>query len=115
MFDNPKKELEELEKKLLEDEAWFQRELDSAKRMIGQVPAKAQRPTGPRTPQQAKSAPKSAPVSTQEPAKQPNKNKSGKKKSKKRAKSNKGLITLAVLETLGILGLAAYWVLVLLK
>ena len=57
-------------------------------------------------------APKAAAI--QEPAKQTGK-KSGKKKSKKKAKSNKGLITLAVVETLGILGLAAYWVLVLLK
>ena len=108
MFDNPKEELAKLEKQLLKDEEWFQRELDSAKRMIGQVPEKTQRPTGPRTPQQAKTAPKAAAI--QEPAKQ-----TGKKKSKKKAKSNKGLITLAVVETLGILGLAAYWVLVLLK
>ena len=122
MFDNPKKELEKLEQQLLDDEEWFQQELESAKRMIGQAPEKAKRPTGPHHPQVsgtgAKAAPaaKSAPTSGKEPVRQSGKKKTGKKKSGKKAKkSNKGLITLAIVEALGILGLAAYWLLVLLK
>ena len=131
MFDNPKKELEKLEKQLLEDEEWFQRELDSAKRMIGQVPAKQQRPSAPRTPQGSKPAPQSAQARStggkkessartaqvKEPAKAPAKvpAKAPVKAPEKKKKSNKGLVILACAETLGILGLAAYWVLFLLK
>jgi hypothetical protein len=113
MFDNPKKELEKLEKQLLEDEEWFQRELDTAKRMIGQVPAKQQRPSAPRTPQVPQAAPKSAPVrssgSKQKAQAVPVKEPVEKKK------SNKGLVILACAEIVGILGLVAYWVLFLLK
>ena len=111
MFDDPKKELEKLEKQLLEDEEWFARELDSAKRMIGQMPERNNRPSAPRTPQAPKPAPKAQPT----PKAQSRQKVTQKKKSKTRKKSNKGLLILAALETLGILGLAAYWVLVLLK
>jgi hypothetical protein len=113
MFDNPKKELEKLEKQLLEDEEWFQRELDSAKRMIGQVPAKQQRPSAPRTPQAPKAAPKSAPARSS--GSKPKAQAVPVKEPVEKKKSNKGLVILACAETLGILGLAAYWVLFLLK
>ena len=139
MFDNPKKELEALEEQLLQHEAWFEKELESAKRMIGQAPqnppkkqqsAAAGMPKAPKTP--AKPAPKKqhsaagmpkAPKTPAEPA--PKKQQSaaaGMPKAPKtpakpapKKKSVKGLLILASLEFLGILGLAGYWVLVLLK
>ena len=124
MFDDPSKELEKLQAQLLEDEDWFERELDAAKRMIGDMPASKAAP--------AKAAPKNgAPVrnyangygegqtqpriremklsedSVQEKPK-------AKSKKKKKEQSNRGLIILALVEAMGILGLLGYWVLVLL-
>ena len=96
MFDNPKKELESLEEQLLQHEAWFEKELESAKRMIGQAP---QNP-----PKKQQSAAAGMPKAPKTPAKPAPKK-----------KSVKGLLILASLEFLGILGLAGYWVLVLLK
>ena len=109
MFDDPKKELEALEKQLLSDEAWFEKELDSAKRMIGQNPAAPQRPAAARTPQTPKSAAQSAAKPAAQPKKMPEPEAPAPKK------SVKGLLILAGVETLGILGLIAYWVLFLLK
>ena len=114
MFDNPKKELEKLEKQLLEDEDWFQRELDSAKRMIGQVPARPQRPSAPRTPQAPGSAPRSAPERSPG-SKSATQAVKAKAPVRKKKKSNKGLLITLCVEILGILGLGAYWMLVLLK
>jgi len=105
MFDDPKKELEALEKQLLADEDWFEKELDSAKRMIGQNPQKPHRPAA-RTPQAPKAPAKPAP----QPRKQPVREAPAPKK-----KGIKGPLILAAVETLGILGLIAYWVLFLLK
>ena len=105
MFDNPKKELEALEEQLLQNEAWFEKELESAKRMIGQTsqePPRKQRPAA-GTSQAPKALAKPAPQSGQTTPKAPKK------------KGVKGLLILAALEVLGILGLAGYWVLVLLK
>lgn len=96
MFDNPKKELEALEEQLLQNEAWFEKELESAKRMIGQAPQnppKKQQSVAAGTPKAPKTPAKPAP----------------------KKKGVKGLLILAALELLGILGLAGYWVLVLLK
>ena len=103
MTEETKKELEELEKQLLADEEWFKKELDSAKRMIGQMPAKAA------APQRKKAAPGSTPAAKPQPRKpvaveEPPMPKKG----------IKGLVILAILELLGILGLGAYWVLFLL-
>ena len=111
MFDDPRKELEKLEKQLLKDEAWFEKELDSAKRMIGQNRQKSRQATAPRTPQAPQAAVKSA------PAKAPDRQSKTSKKevSVPKKKSSKGLVILMLLETLGILGLGAYWVLFLLK
>ena len=113
MFDNPKKELEALEKKLLEDEAWFEKELDSAKRMIGQNPQKPPRaPQAPKRPAAAAPAPKTTAKTAPAPAKasakqgkQPEKAPAAPKKD-----SIRGLLILAAVETLGILGLIAYWI-----
>lgn len=115
MFDDPKKELEQLEKQLLEDEEWFARELDSAKRMIGQMPEKPRRAASPRQTQPAAS--KSAPVRNYA-----NGYGQGKPQPRKKPaeapipkKGITGLLILLGFELLGILGLAAYWFLVLLK
>lgn len=113
MFDNPKKELEALEKQLLEDEAWFEKELDSAKRMIGQVPQKSRQATAPRTPQAPKPAVKTAPAGDRAPARE-NKQKNEKAAPPKK-KGIRGLVILASVESLGILGLIAYWLLFILK
>lgn len=112
VFDDPKKELEKLQQQLLEDEAWFEKELDSALRMIGEdVPKK--NPTGtragtpakkpaPQAPARPKPSSKTRPA-TDEPRKAP------------KEKGIRGLVILAVLETLGIVGVVAYWLLVILK
>ena len=97
MFDDPNKELDTLQKQLLADEAWFEKELDSAKRMIDQNPRKPQRTTAVRTAQAPKSAPRqSKPAAPKAPA--------------PKKKGVKKLLILAAVEILGILGLAAYWV-----
>ena len=106
MFDDPKKELELLQEQLLKDEEWFARELDSAKRLIGQMPEKK----SVRKPQEAKAAPEQV---SQEPKKK-KKAESGKKTEEPKKKGVKGLLILMLLELLGIAGLAAYWVLMLL-
>ena len=126
MFDDPKKELQRLEEQLLQEEEWFARELDSAKAMIGEVPGKKSK----------KPAPKAAPKAPEQPVDPqvrnfangyggdpvsgtvrntdaiPEKKKKAQPKQKK--KSVKGLVILAVLETLGIVGVVAYWLLFLL-
>ena len=104
VFDDPKKELEQLRKQLLQEEAWFEKELDSARRMLGEEvapkhPAGAQAGVpGARTQAAVRSVPRAVPV--QEVPKN---------------KGIRGLVILAALETLGIVAVAAYWILVLLK
>jgi hypothetical protein len=109
MIDDTKKELEQLEKLLSLDEEWFRRELDSAKRMIGQDP-------GQPTPASRAAAPaKAMPIRNygggygQTAPRQPE------QKEEPVPRSIGRLLILASLEALGILGLAAYWVLVLLR
>ena len=126
MFDDPQKELEQLQEKLLEQEEWFQRELDSAKRMIGDLPE--ERPARTKNAAAAKAAKK--PSAGEAPVRN-HANGYGTQPSRKivqplqqedydreelepRKKSVKGLVILASLETLGILGLIGYWLLVLL-
>ena len=114
MFDNPKKELENLQEKLLQDEDWFEKELDSAKRMIGQQPEK--KPAAPAPKKEIKEMPVhnaakgmedtriwTRELNFQEEEPQP------------KEKGFKGLLILAALETLGIALVGAYWALVLLK
>ena len=105
VFDNPKKELAALQAQLEAQEAWFQQELDSAKRMIGEAPKPA-KPTS-----AAAGAPRSStkPAATRSAAPQ----KAPAEKAPKK-KGIKGLVILAVLEILGIAGIAAYWLLFLL-
>ena len=97
MFDNPKKELAAREEQLLKEEEWFNTELEQAKALIGEEPVKKTKTSKPKS----DSAPKKG---------------SGKKKVKEeeKPKSNRGLVILAVLETLGIVGIVAYWMLFLL-
>ncbi len=112
MFDDPNKELQQLQEQLLKEEEWFQRELDSAKVMLGDTPAK-KRPAAPKTAQpapkpQPKAAPQKAPAPKAQPKPQP------KEEPAPKEKSNRGLVILAVFQTLGIVAVAAYWVLYLL-
>ena len=97
MFDDPKKELAKLEAQLLKDEEWFDTELEMAKALIGDEPA-PKKPAKQAAPAQAsgKTAGKT------------------KKEAPAPKKSNKGLVILACLETLGIVGVVAYWMLFLL-
>lgn len=93
MFDDPNKELKQLEERLLAEEAdqadWFEKELKEAKALIGETPRK------------------SAPVQNPQNQNISNNGKKNEKKAKK--KGIKGLVILAILETLGIVGLVVYW------
>lgn len=131
MFDDPQKELEQLQAKLLEQEDWFERELDSAKRMIGDMPAPKQPKAAPVQAAPVQTVPVSAKLPTPEPAApvrnyangygtqprrkpvQPHEDYDREELEPKK-KSIKGLVILALLETLGILALAGYWLLFLL-
>ena len=95
MFDDPKKELDTLEKQLLADEDWFRKELDSAKRMIDSDSKKPQRTTAARSIQAAKAPAKKDAAKKAAPA--------------PKKKGVKKLLILLLVEILGILGLAAYW------
>lgn len=127
MFDDPKKELQKLEAQLLKEEEWFNRELEDAKKLSGYAPVKksqktsktaaAKKPmdqtqvyrTGSTTQVRnaannyGKGAPKSAVRSPEAGTRE-----------KPREKSVKGLVILACLETLGIVAVAAYWLMILL-
>ena len=98
MFDNPKKELAQLEAQLLKEEEWFNTELAQAKALIGEEPVKKPKAAKPQT--------QSAPAKKAAGKKQP--------KKEEKPKSNAGLVILALLETLGIVGIVAYWILFLL-
>ena len=100
MFDDPNKELKQLEEKLLAEETdqadWFEKELQEAKALIGETsrkPAPAQNPQ------------------IRNYANNYGKNTGNSKKNEKKVKQKgiKGLVVLAILETLGIVGLVAYW------
>ena len=99
MFDDPNKELAALQAQLEAQEEWFQRELDSAKRMIGQVP---EAPAAPvrnyannygAQPVRKAYVPNVPPIEEEEPPK----------------KSLRGLVILASLELLGIFAILGYW------
>lgn len=117
MFDDPKKELERLEAQLLKEEAWFDRELEDAKRLSGYAPArKSQRTSGAAaaqgsnrtggTPQVRNAANNYGKGVPQNAVRNP--------EAETREKSVAGLVILACLETLGIVGVVAYWLLILL-
>ena len=109
VFEDPKKELDALQAQLDAQEDWFQRELDAAKRLIGENP----------TPKSTVAKPAAAPVRRQsvqyktvsQPAPIPEIIPEAKLKQKN---GIKGLVILAILELLGIGAIAAYWLLVLL-
>ena len=109
VFDDPMKELEQLQARLEEQEDWFQRELDSAKRMIGQVPE----PRQPKAPAAAPEAPVrnyannygAQPVRKQvKPVQEPEPEEYEPKK-----KGMGGLMIVAGLEIAGILAILGYW------
>jgi hypothetical protein len=119
MFDDPKKELELLQEQLMKDEEWFERELDSAKRMIGVQPEKK--------PQRAAVTARPSATTAKTTTVRNYANGYGEAAAKLRQpvmeeefplpgkKGIRGPLTIVVLETLGIAGLAAYWLLFLLK
>ena len=113
MFDDPSKELEKLQAQLLEEEDWFERELDAAKRMIGDMPAPKAAPVrgSANGHSEKQDQPRIREMKLNEDSVQEKPKAKAKKKNKK---NNRGLIILALLESLGILGLLGYWVLVLL-
>ena len=112
-MNDPKKELEALQAQLEAQEDWFQKELDSAKRMIGQQP----------------DAPAAVPAAAPAAASVRNyANNYGEKTIQfdipgqtavsEAPVPKKGigrLVIVALLELAGIAGIAAYWILVLLK
>ena len=112
VFDDPRKELEALQAQLEQQEDWFEQELEAAKRMIGEAP-RAARPTSAgagipgagRTPQ---------PKVRREVPRQEQPQKEQPKKKQPKKKGIRGLVILAILETLGIAGIAVYWLLYLL-
>ena len=103
MSDNPRKDLEQLEMLLILDEDWFKRELDSAKRMIGQEPERKAAPAAPvrnyannygKQPVRKAYVPDIPEIQEEEPPKK---------------KGVRGLVILASLELLGIFGILGYW------
>ena len=103
MFDDPNKELEALQAQLDAQEEWFQRELDSAKRMIGQEPERKAAPAAPvrnyannygNQPIRKAYVPDIPEIQEEEPPKK---------------KSVRGLVILASLELLGIFAILGYW------
>ena len=105
VFDDPKKELERLQAQIEAQEEWFEQELDSAKRLIGDTPRPA-KPTSAAAGVPAHTKAKTTAVrqaaKKEAPVKEPKK------------KGVKGLLILALVEILGIAGIAAYWLLYLL-
>ena len=103
MFDDPNKELAALQAQLEAQEEWFQRELDSAKRMIGQEPERKAAPAAPvrnyannygKQPVRKAYVPDIPEIQEEEPPKK---------------KGVRGLVILASLELLGIFGILGYW------
>ena len=102
VFDDPKKELERLQAQIAAQEEWFEQELDSAKRLIGD------------TPRPAKPTSAAAGVPTHNKAKTTAARQAAKKEAPVAApkkKGVKGLLILALVEILAIAGIAAYWLL----
>ena len=122
MFDDPKKELKKLEEQLLKEEEWLERELAAARELIGDQPVKKVKktPTAKKTVENKEDAPVRGSEETRKKAEKVVVPASGdydldKKKTKKKAgKSNRGLVILSILETLGIVGIIAYWMIMIL-
>ena len=100
MFDDPNKELAALQAQLETQEEWFRKELDSAKRMIGQqpntpaAPARSYANNYGKQPVRKAYVPDIPEIQEEEPPKK---------------KSVRGLLILASLELLGIFAILGYW------
>ena len=105
-MNDPNKELEALQAKLEAEEDWFQKELDSAKRLIGQQPQPAEAPI-----RNYANNYGAKPVHKEAPKQQT----IAQEKTAPKKKGIGRLVLIAGLELLGILGLGAYWALVLLR
>ena len=105
VFDDPRKELAALQSRMEDQEEWFRQELDSAKRMIGENPGEEK--------------PAAAYVPVRDPgntyAVKKARQASGAEHTAPKKKGIRGLVVLALLEIAGILGIGAYWLLVLLR
>ena len=117
-YEQTKQEALELEKQLQADEEWFRRELDSAKMLIGDKPKYKTAPRKPAEPQEPvirnyangygrKSEFETGPLG--------NLMNYDREEFEPPKKGVRGLLILAALETLGIAGVVAYWLLVLLR
>lgn len=108
MFDDPNKELKQLEEKLLAEEAdqndWFEKELEEAKSLLGETDNKKRKAAGAQNPQVRNFA-NNYGKDHADPEK---------KEEKPKKKGIKGLAIVAVVETLAIAGLVAYWLMFLL-
>ena len=114
MFDDPKKELEQLEEKLLaaEDDDWLDKQLSEAKALIGDAPRKKRPANGNAYRNYANSYGKEAPKTQAAPKKkepQVYADEYEEEEEVPKEKGVRGLIILAVAETLGIVGIIAYW------
>ena len=128
MFDDPKKELKKLEEQLLKEEEWFESELEMAKALIGDAEEPAPRKAAPaqsgagQQTQVFRAPETEAPVRKSAAAEKVRRNavtdvnldEDGNEDYAPKQKSNRGLVILAVLETLGIVGIVAYWLMFLL-
>ncbi len=105
MFDDPKKELKKLEDQLLKDDEWLERELTAAHALLGDEPKKTgsagKKPTNVRG--SADMQYKAAKVVVR------NTEDYDLDEPEAPRKSNRGLVILALLETLGIVALVVYW------
>ena len=104
MFDNPRKDLEALEARLLEDEEWFERELTQAKALMGEEPVKKAKNTAPQSAGKKPAGKKTTPAQ---------KVRASARKDQVLMDpppyNNRGLLVLALIETLGIVMVVAYW------
>ena len=129
MFDDPKKELKKLEQQLLKDEEWLDRELAAARALMGDEPVKKSAKTAParknmeqtqvyRTAGASRPGGEAAPVrnyannygrTPKVVVRNPEDYDLDEYEAKHPKKGVKGLVILAVLETLGIVAVVAYW------
>jgi hypothetical protein len=117
-YEKTKLDALELEKQIQADEEWFRRELDTAKMMIGDMPVnkmKTKNQSYPADPEIRNYANGYGQKVTHDTTRLGNLMNYDGEEFEPRRKGVRGLIILATLEILGILGVVAYWMLVLLK
>ncbi len=117
MNEDSQKELELLQEQFLKNDEWFEQELESAKRMIGQMPEKP-RTTAHDNKPVSSAAPKAVPVynTTVGPSREELVFDNSQTEEAPMPRKGTGrLWALIGLEVLGIAGVAAYWLLFILR